>query len=105
MQFFYSSLQSCLPLPTTPSVVQLSQSLKVASASCFPGRRINLISLQGLGEYANPLVLALECVFPRPPTLPLPQGLKLSGPCNRALEEAGLHRKMCLLFPKMSFSK
>lgn len=63
----------------------------------FPGRMINAASLQGLGEYADPLVLALG--------LPPAQGLQLSRPCNRALEEAGLHRKLCLLFLKMSFPK
>lgn len=78
-------------------------SLKVACASCLPGRRINLISLQGLVAYANPLVLALGCFSSSSSTLP--QKLRLSRPCSRALEEAGLHRKMCLLFPKMSFSK
>lgn len=58
---------------------------------------INPVSLQGLGEYANPLVLALG--------VPPAQGLQLSRLWNRALEEAGLHRKMCLLFLKISFPK
>lgn len=103
MQFFDSSLYSCLPFPTASSIMQFLQSLKVACASCLPGRRINLISLQGLVSYANPLVLALGCFSSSSSTLS--QKLRLSRPCSRALEEAGLHRKMCLLFPKMSFSK
>lgn len=103
MQFFDSSLYSCLPFPTASSIMQFLQSLKVACASCLPGRRINLISLQGLVAYANPLVLALGCFSSSSSTLP--QKLRLSRPCSRALQEAGLHRKMCLLFPKMSFSK
>lgn len=58
---------------------------------------INPLSLQGLGEFASPLVLPLE--------VPSAQGLQLSRPSNRALEEASLHRKLCLLFLKMSFPK